>query len=102
MALAGEDRLNVDTGDILPVGNTVDANSGTYTNDIGASQLQAVWEDPEFDPKVAAVYYARVLQIPTPRWTTVLAARANLKPRSSANHWIQERGWSSPIWFTPD
>ena len=83
------------------VGNTVDLKTGEYKNTIGAATLSAVWQDPEFDAKTPAVYYARVLEIPTPRWSTLLAIKNNLPIPKEAPATIQERGWSSPIWYTP-
>jgi hypothetical protein len=67
-----EDKRQVDkeTGKLPPVGNTVDVETATYTNDIGATQLRAAWTDPDFDPAQRAVYCIRVLEIPTPRWST--------------------------------
>lgn len=87
---------------VLPlVGNTVDLKTGAYRNTVGATALSAVWQDPEFDPAKPAVYYARVLEIPTPRWSTLLAIKEHLPIPKGAAATIQERAWSSPIWFTP-
>jgi hypothetical protein len=90
------------TGKLPPVGNTVDVTKATYTNDIGDSQLSAVWSDPDFDPTIKAVYYARVLEIPTPRWSTYDSARNNLPLPTEVPATIQERAYSSPIWYTPE
>ena len=89
------------TGKVPHVGNTVNIKKATYTNDIGDSQLSAVWTDPDFDPKQKAVYYVRVLEIPTPRWTTYDAVRAKLPLPTDVPPTHQERAWSSPIWYTP-
>jgi hypothetical protein len=100
VALSGGRRSDP-KGHAPPVGNTVDLKTGAYTNSIGASTLTAVWRDPDFNPKVPAVYYARALEIPTPRWTTLLALRNGLPIPKRASATIQERAWSSPMWFTP-
>ena len=90
------------TGKLPPVGNTVDASKATYTNDIGDTQLSAVWIDPEFNPAISAAYYVRVLEIPTPRWSTYDSVRHNLPIPEDTPVSIQERAWSSPIWYTPE
>ena len=84
-----------------PVGNTVDIKNATYTNTIGAVELKTVWTDPEFDPSLHAFYYARVLQIPTPRWTTYEAKKLGVPPPNVVPATVQERAWTSPIWYTP-
>jgi len=88
-------------GRIPPVGNTVNAADASYSNTIGDPQLQVAWSDPEFDPSQPAVYYARVLQIPTPRWSTYDAKTMGVKPLADLPVSIQERAWTSPIWYTP-
>ena len=88
-------------GKLPPVGNTVDAAKGTYTNTIGDSQFAAAWTDPDFDASQRAFYYARVIEIPTPRWSTYDAAKMGVKIPGHLAVSIQERAWSSPIWYTP-
>jgi hypothetical protein len=89
------------TGKLPPVGNTVDIKNASYTNDIGDTQLSAVWTDPDFDPEFPAVYYVRVLEIPTPRWSTYDAKALGVDPPAGVPATHQERAWSSPIWYTP-
>ena len=84
-----------------PVGNTVDVMSATYTNNIGTTELKVVWEDPDFDPDIASFYYVRVLEIPTPRWSTYDTAAAGLPPRGDLAPTLQERAYTSPIWYLP-
>jgi hypothetical protein len=84
-----------------PVGNTVDIEKATFTNDIGAPLLMAYWEDPAFDPNQRAFYYVRVLEIPTPRWTTYDAAHFNIERPEGVPATQQERAYTSPIWYTP-
>jgi len=90
-----------DTGKIPPVGNTVDVADASYTNTIGDSQLFTVWSDPDFDPSLHAFYYVRVIEIPTPRWSTYDAKALGMAPRTDVPATIQERAWTSPIWYTP-
>ena len=97
---AGDRKPNAD-GKLPGIGSTVDTEHATYTNNIGASQLSTEWQDPTFRPDTAAVYYARVLEIPTPRWTTHLAAQNKLPVPSSVPAEIQESAWTSPIFYHP-
>ena len=98
---ADKRKPDPDTGKLPPVGNTVDVANATYTNDIGDSQLMGMWTDPDFDPIHPAAYYVRVLEIPTPRWSTFDAKKLGVEPPEGVNPAIQERAWSSPIWYTP-
>lgn len=84
-----------------PVGNTVSVKEATYTNAIGDPYLTAYWKDPDFDPKRRAFYYVRVLEIPTPRWTTYDAKVFGVEIPKGAPTSIQERAYTSPIWYTP-
>jgi hypothetical protein len=90
------------TGKVPSVGNTVNVKKATYTNKIGDSQLSATWTDPDFDPALHAVYYVRVLEIPTPRWSTYDAKELGIEVPFGLDTSIQERAWSSPIWYTPE
>lgn len=100
--VAASDGRRPDAAGHLPaVGNTVDLHTGAYKNTIGATELGALWQDPEFDPRKPALYYLRVLEIPTPRWTTLLAVKRGLPLSTAVPATVQERGWSSPIWYTP-
>jgi len=100
-ALSDDRKDNPKTGRAPDVGNTVDLKTGTYKNTIGAGILTAVWQDPQFDAAKPAVYYVRVLEIPTPRWSTLLAVKNKLPIPTSVAATLQERAWSSPIWYTP-
>jgi Protein of unknown function (DUF3604) len=88
-------------GKLPAVGNTVDLTTATYTNSIGAPELSAVWTDPQFDPAMRAVYYVRVIEIPTPRWTAYDAVRFKVKMAKDVRMITQERAYTSPIWYTP-
>jgi hypothetical protein len=102
VAWSDDRKLDAKTGKLRPVGNTVDIKKATYTNDIGDSQLSVVWTDPDFDPTIKAVYYVRVLEIPTPRWSTYDAVKLGVEPPKGVPATIQERAYSSPIWYTPE
>ena len=96
------DRRKLDKkGKLPPVGNTVDATNATWTNTIGDPELITVWKDPDFDPSMRAFYYARVIEIPTPRWTAYDAKRFGLKMSKEVPMTTQERAYTSPIWYTP-
>ena len=95
------DRKPDSKGKLPPVGNTVDIANATWTNTIGAPEFITVWKDPDFDPKFRAFYYARVIEIPTPRWTAYEAKRYNIKMSSDVPMVTQERAYTSPIWYTP-
>jgi hypothetical protein len=95
------DRKPGKDGRLPPVGNTVDVKTATYANSIGSAELMGSWTDPAFDPNQHALYYVRVLEIPTPRWTTHDAVRNNLALLDDVPAVIQERAWTSPIWYTP-
>jgi Protein of unknown function (DUF3604) len=98
---AGDRKPDKFSGVVPPIGNTVDVVNATYTSTIGAVELKAVWTDPDFDPSLHAFYYARVLEIPTPRWTTIQAKEIGVAPTDVAPPTLQERAWGSPIWYTP-
>jgi Protein of unknown function (DUF3604) len=88
-------------GKLPPVGDTVDVASATWTNTIGDPELAAVWTDPAFDPTQRAFYYARVIEIPTPRWTAYDQVRFGIKMAPEVPMKHQERAWTSPVWYTP-
>ena len=94
-------KADAKTGKLPPVGNTVDVASATWTNTIGDPELVAVWRDPDFDPALRAFYYARVIEIPTPRWTAYDALRFGVKMDPKVPMTTQERAYTSPIWYTP-
>ena len=95
------DRVPGADGKLPPVGNTVDVANASWTNTIGAPELIQVWKDPDFDPLLRAVYYGRVLEIPTPRWTTYDAKYYGVALPPEVPAFLQERAYTSPIWFTP-
>jgi hypothetical protein len=100
VALSDGRKVDPKTGKAPVVGNTVNLKTAQYTNDIGDAELQAVWSDPDFVANQNAVYYVRVLEIPTPRWTTYDAVKLGLPPSDMVPATIQERAWTSPIWYT--
>jgi hypothetical protein len=95
------DRKPDSKGKLPPVGNTVDVPSATWSNSIGAPELITVWQDPDFNAKQRAFYYARVLEIPTPRWTAYEAMRFNVAAPKESPMVQQERAYTSAIWYTP-
>lgn len=82
-------------------GNTVDLATASYTNDIGRAVLGGFWEDPDFDPALRAFYYARVIQIPSPRWTAYDAAYFGVEMPEGTPMTVTDRAYTSPIWYTP-
>jgi hypothetical protein len=100
VAWSGDRKRGVD-GKVPPVGDTVDLSSPSWTNTIGAAELGTVWTDPDFDPGIRAFYYARVIEIPTPRWTAYDAVKFDLDLSDKIPLKGQERAYTSPIWYTP-
>ena len=96
-----DDRKMGRDGKLPDIVSTVDTETATYTNSVGAALLSVHWVDPDFDPREAAFYYVRVIQIPTPRWTGYDAAFYGLKDIPEHRLVTQERAYSSPIWYTP-
>ena len=89
------------TGKVPSVGSTVVVEDATWTNTIGSPELISVWKDPAFDPAQRAFYYARVIEIPSPRWTAYDAKRYGVKPLPNTRMTVTERAYTSPIWYTP-
>lgn len=98
---SGDRKIDPSTGLLPPVGNTVDVKNATYTNTIGNTELSTFWTDPDFDPTVPCCYYIRVLEIPVPRWSTYDAVKFGIDIPKDLPATIQERAWSSAIWYTP-
>ena len=96
------DRKPGKDGKLPAVGNTVDVKKATWTNSIGAPELVTTWEDPDFDPKEKAFYYARVIEIPTPRWTAYEAKRYGVEMPENVPMITNERAYTSPIWYNPE
>ncbi|REJ68530.1 MAG: DUF3604 domain-containing protein, partial [Proteobacteria bacterium] len=99
LAWSDERTVDAETGRLAAVGSTVDPANATYDNTIGAPQLRAQWSDPDFDSDQEAFYYVRVLEIPTPRWSTYDAVQLGIEPMAPVA--IQERAISSAIWYQP-
>jgi hypothetical protein len=98
---SGDRQINT-KGKLPAVGNSVDIPNASYTNTIGSAELKTVWKDPDFDASQSAFYYVRVLEIPTPRWSTYDAKTLGIAPPKDFPATIQERAWSSPIWYNPN
>jgi hypothetical protein len=88
-------------GKLPSVGNTVNVANATWTNTIGDPELITVWQDPDFDAKQSAFYYARVIEIPTPRWTAYEAKYYKINMPKEVKMTTTERAYTSPIWYTP-
>src|SRR5262245_47289521 len=101
VAWAGDRKPSKLTGIVPPIENTVNIENATYQNSVGAVELKTVWTDPSFEPGLHAFYYARVIEIPTPRWTTIQAKEIGVMPPDVVPPTLQERAWSSPIWYAP-
>ena len=101
VAWSGDRKPDKVTGEVPPVRSTVDIENATYTDTVGSTELKTVWADPDFDPSLHAFYYARVLEVPTPRWSTIQARQIGVAPPDTVPATVQERAWSSPIWYTP-
>jgi len=101
VAVSGGRKIEAGGRCKTPVGSTVDVENATWTNTIGAPELISVWKDPEFDAAQRAFYYVRVIEIPTPRWTAYDAKRFGTKPLPGTTMTLQERAYTSPIWYTP-
>jgi hypothetical protein len=102
VAVSDGRRIDAEGRCRTPVGSTVDVPSASYRNIIGAPLLSAFWKDPHFDPHERAFYYVRVLEIPTPRWTAFDAKFYGVKMPPEVRMTVQERAYTSPIWYTPD
>ncbi len=100
VALSGDRSVDPETGQPESVGSTVDLENVTFTNTIGAVQLSAQWTDPDFDADQAAFYYARAIEIPRPRWSEH-DRKAFGMDFSEAPRTVQDRAYSSPIWYRP-
>jgi len=101
IALSDGRRVDPETGKAPAVGSTIDLKNASYTNTIGAPELATVWSDPDFDPDLRAFYYVRVLEIPTPRWTAYDAKFFNVEMPEKIPMTVQDRAYTSPIWYTP-
>ncbi|MEP5567928.1 MAG: DUF3604 domain-containing protein [Halioglobus sp.] len=101
VAVSGGRKIGNDGRAREPVGSTVNVEDASYTNTIGSPLLSAYWQDPDFDPKQSAFYYVRVIEIPTPRWTAYDAKFFNVEMPNDTTMILQDRAYTSPIWYTP-
>ena len=99
VAWSGDRHKDPKTGKVPAVGNTVDVKNASYANTIGAVELKGKWRDPAFDPKAPAAYYVRVLEIPTPRWSTYDAKMTGKPIPEGLPAAVQQRAYTSPIWY---
>jgi hypothetical protein len=99
IAVSDGRKIGADGRATEPVGNSVNVEAATYTNTIGDALLMAHWSDPDFDPNESAFYYVRVLEIPTPRWTTYDAAFYGIERPDNVPATQQDRAYTSPIWY---
>jgi hypothetical protein len=95
------DKRKAAGGKVPAVGDTVDLANARYTNTIGAPSLSTVWTDPQFDPKLRAFYYVRVMEIPTPMWPAFDAVKYHVKLPADVKAKGQERAYTSSIWYAP-
>ena len=100
VAWSGDREMDA-SGKLPPVGNTVDVEAATWSNTIGAAELATIWTDPDFDSSEHAFYYARILEIPTPRWVLYDRLRFGIELPEGTEIIHQERAYTSPIWYTP-
>ena len=101
VAVSDDRRIDADGRCRTPVGNTVDVADASFVNSIGDAELRVVWTDPDFDPRLEAVYYVRVLEIPTPTWQAHDMKAFGHSMPDSVPRTHQERAYTSPIWYTP-
>lgn len=101
VALSDDRQVGADGRATEAVGSTVNVESASYTNSIGSAAFAAHWVDPNFDPQESAFYYVRVIEIPTPRWTTYDAAFFDMPLPDNVPATVQDRAYTSPIWYTP-
>ncbi|MEH6607824.1 MAG: DUF3604 domain-containing protein [Halioglobus sp.] len=102
VAYSGDRSIDTETGKLADVGNTVDIKNASYTNTIGSPLLSSVWRDPDFDAQERAFYYARVIEIPTPRWPVYDAKYFDFELPEEVPVINRDRAYTSPIWYTPE